>query len=149
MRDEGDGATTDGAPVQLRGVGAHDPPPGDGEEHDDEAALATDGDATTFWRTETYDASLEAIGKPGVGVVLDAGSQRELARIQVRTDTPGFTAQIVAGDSATGPFVSVAEPKATRAITSWDLDGEPARYYVVWITELDGIAHVNEVRAPA
>ena len=147
-RDDGeDGAAADATPVQLRGVGAHDPPPGDGEEHDDEAALATDGDPATFWRTESYRASLEAIGKPGVGVVLDAGSPRELARVQLRTDTPGFAAQIVAGDSATGPFVSVAGTKTTGTMTAWEIDGEPARYYVVWITELDGVAHVNEVDA--
>ena len=27
------------------------------------------------------------------------------------------------------------------------LDGPEARYYVVWITDLDGRAHVNEVDA--
>jgi serine/threonine-protein kinase len=146
-RDDDDGAAAGGAPLQLRGVGAHDPPPGDGEEHDDEAALATDGDPATFWRTESYRAPLEAIGKPGVGVVLDAGSSRDPARVQVRTDTPGFTAQIVAGDSATGPFVSVADPKTTGTMTAWEIEGDSARYYVVWITELDGVAHVNEVTA--
>ena len=28
-----------------------------------------------------------------------------------------------------------------------DTDGEAYRYYVLWITSLDGSAHVNEVRA--
>jgi hypothetical protein len=132
--------------VRLRGIAAHDPN-GDETEHDDEAALATDGNPATFWRTERYEASLEAIGKEGVGLVLDAGTRRDLSRVQVRTDTPGFTAEIQAGDSPRGPFRAAAGSRTVGRSTSWDLDGEPARYYVVWITELDGSAHVNEVSA--
>ena len=147
-RDDGGGANADsGQTVQLQGVGAFDPPPGDGEEHSSEAGLATDDDPATFWRTENYRASLEQIGKPGVGLVLDAGSKRELDRIALTTDTPGFTAEIKAGDSPEGPFETVGESKTVEDSTTWELDGADARYYVVWITELDGNAHVNEVKA--
>ena len=144
--DDGDATGAGAAAVRLRGIEAHDPS-GDETEHDDEATLATDGDPTTFWRTERYEASLEAIGKDGVGLVLDAGAPRELSRLQVRTDTPGFTAQIQAGDSPRGPFQSVAGSQTVGRTTAWKLEGEPARYYVLWITALDGSAHVNEVTA--
>ena len=134
-------------PVRLQGVGAFDPPPGDGEEHDDEAGLATDNDPGTFWRTESYRASLELIGKPGVGLVLDAGAPKKVDKLAVTTDTPGFTAEIRAGDSPDGPFETVGGEQTVAASTTWELDGADARYYVVWITELDGSAHVNEVKA--
>ena len=81
--------------------------------------------------------------------MLDAGEPRELSQIAVTTDTPGFTAEIRAGDSPDGPFDTVvgAVPRRWRRRTTWDLDGAEARYYVVWITDLDRAAHVNEVVA--
>ena len=45
------------------------PASGDGEEHSERVADATDGDPATYWTTETY----QAFSKPGVGLVLDAG----------------------------------------------------------------------------
>jgi serine/threonine-protein kinase len=150
-----DDADADGAPggvaapekVRLRGISAFDPPPGDGQEHDEDAPNATDGDPATYWPTESYNSSLELIGKPGVGLVLDAGAQKRLDRFALTTDTPGFRAEIRAGGSPDGPFETVGRSKTVADSTTWELDGAEARYYVVWITELDGNAHVNEVRA--
>jgi hypothetical protein len=62
------------------------------------------------------------------------------------TDTAGFTAQIKAGDDAAGPFTDVSQPQPVAATTRFALHGDAARYYVVWITQLDQVAHVNEVR---
>jgi eukaryotic-like serine/threonine-protein kinase len=143
----GAGAGAGADEVQLEGVAAYDPPPGDGDEHDDDAGNATDGDPETYWPTESYNASLELLGKQGVGLVLDAGARKKLDRIAVTTDTPGFTAEIRAGGSPEGPFETVGENKPVGTSTTWELDGADARYYVVWITELDGNAHVNEVKA--
>jgi hypothetical protein len=146
--DESPGTRPAGEPVQLQGIGAYDPDgPGDGE-HDEDAPAATDGDAATYWPTSTYRASLSAIGKSGVGVVVDAREPRRLSQLAVTTDTPGYTAEIRAGDSPDGPFETVVGPsKTVQASTVWNLDGPEARYYVVWITELDGVAHVNEIEA--
>jgi serine/threonine-protein kinase len=132
-----------GDPVTLSGVGAYDPDGGDGE-HDDEAGLATDGNPATFWRTQTYRSQLSAF-KSGVGLVVEADSRPE--RIVVTSDTPGFTAEIQAGSSPEGPFETVGASKRVGSSTTWELDGAEAAYYVVWITELVGSAHVNEVKA--
>lgn len=138
------GATADaGQVVELSGVGAYDPDGGDGE-HDDEAGLATDGDPATFWRTSTYRSQLSAF-KSGVGLVVEAGGTPE--RIVVTTDTPGFTAEIRAGGSPEGPFTTVGASKPVGPSTSWELDDADATHYLVWITELVGSAHLNEVRA--
>ena len=147
--DDGGGTAATTRLVRLQGIGAYDPPSGggDGREHDDEAGLATDGDAGTFWRTENYRASLRLIDKEGVGLVLDAGSVSELSQIRVRTDTPGFTAEIRVGDTPAGPFETISDSKTAEATTTWDLEGAEGRYYVLWISELDGNAHVNEVKA--
>jgi eukaryotic-like serine/threonine-protein kinase len=145
--DPGAGPSS-GDAVTLSGVSAFDPDGGDGE-HDSEAPLATDGQAGTYWQTSRYRSSLSAIGKSGVGVVVDAGSARSLSQIAVSTDTPGFTAEIKAGDVAAGPFETVASGKSVGPTTTWDLDGSEARYYVVWITNLGDQAqvHINEVKA--
>jgi hypothetical protein len=143
-RDDGDDpAAAAGEPVALSGVGAYDPDGGDGE-HDDEAGLATDGDPSTFWRTSTYRSQLSAF-KSGVGLVVEAGGQPE--RFVVTTETPGFSAEIRAGSSPEGPFETVGASKLVGSSTTWELDETDAVYYVVWITELIGSAHINEVKA--
>jgi eukaryotic-like serine/threonine-protein kinase len=132
-------AAPEPAPVELTGIRAYDPPPGDGWEHDDRAGEATDGNMDTFWRTERYRASFEALGKRGVGLVLDAGEPVELEQVVVATSTPGFTAEIRAGDSSEGPFERVVSPSQQAGeTTEFPIEGEPARYYVLWITELSG-----------
>ena len=150
LREDGGGngdASPSRSAVRLSGIGAYDPDGGDGE-HDEDAPNATDGDPSTYWPTSSYRASLSAIGKSGVGIVLDAGGRRRLSQLAVSTDTPGFTAEIRAGNSSEGPFDQVVGPSRTVGPrTTWRLEHADARYYVVWITALDGVAHVNEAKA--
>ena len=136
----------DGGPVSLRGVTAYDPF-GTGGEHDDTARYATDGQATTYWRTEHY----QAFNKPGVGLVLDAGTSRSLSKLVVTTDTSGFTAVIKAGPSRAGPFASVSTSQPVAGRTTFSIHGAKARYYLVWITSLgqNESVHVNEITARA
>jgi hypothetical protein len=138
------GAAANGDTVELKAVASYDPPPGDDNEHSERVANATDGDPSTYWTTERYNS----FAKPGVGLVLDAGEARGLSQIAITSDTPGFTAEIRAGDSAQGPFDTVVGSSQTvEESATWDLDGAEAQYYVVWITQLDHVAHVNEVVA--
>lgn len=130
-------------PVLLRAVGAWDPW-GDHAEHDSEAPAATDGDLASYWRTETYSV---ALGKSGVGLLLDAGQAVQLKHLVLVTDTPGFTALIQAGAGATGPFRPVSALATVGARTAFTIRRGAAQYYVVWITHLDHVAHVDEVSA--
>ena len=142
--DGNGGGSAGGAAVQLQGVGSYDPPPGDNAEHSEDAPEATDGSMATRWTTETYDA----FTKPGVGLVVDAGSEVGLSSLTIRTDTPGYTAEIKASDSPTSfSDATVAGERTVASSTTFDLDGTKARYYLVWITRLDRLAHVNEVTA--
>ena len=143
IRDDGSpGGATGGAPVRLQGVASYDPD-GDNEEHSERVADATDGDPATYWTTESY----RAFSKPGVGLVLkvEGGNPQTLT---LTTDTPGFNAEIRAGSSPDGPFDTVVAADArTAPTTTWELGDTDAPYFVVWITDLDGVAHVNEVKA--
>jgi serine/threonine-protein kinase len=142
-------ATPVAGTVDLRGITAYDPPPGDGHEHNAEAHLATDRHQATFWATETYFSPTFGGLKDGVGLVLDAGGPIALHSLTVSTDTPGYTAIVRAGDSPGGPFADDSPSLTVAARTTFTLDGHTARYYVLWITNLgtDDTVHVNEVTA--
>ena len=138
--DEGGGNNGAGAPVTLTGVASYDPQ-GDREEHSERVADATDGDPATYWTTERY----RAFSKEGVGLVLAASG--DVSTLRVTTDTPGFTAEIRAGNAQSGPFDEVVGPaKTVGATTTWKLDTD-ARFLTIWITRLDGVARVNEAKA--
>jgi serine/threonine-protein kinase len=139
--DDDPGSTPGGAPVTLQGVASFDPQ-GDNEEHSERVADATDGDPSSYWTTESY----RSFSKPGVGLVLEVqGTPSQLA---LTTDTPGFTAEIRSGASAQGPFDTVVgDAQTVDSATTWELGDNGARYLAVWITQLDRVAHVNEVKA--
>jgi predicted Ser/Thr protein kinase len=133
------------ARIHLAGVTAYDPDGGDGE-HDSDAPKATDGDAATHWNTEHYR---DGLAKSGVGLVLDAGHAVSPRTIRVTTDTPGFRAEIRAGDSETGPFTRRVSPsKIVTGTTVFPIKGR-GQYFVVWITDLGSneSAQIDEVRA--
>ncbi|HST26136.1 MAG TPA: protein kinase [Gaiellaceae bacterium] len=124
--------------VQLKAVAAYDPPPGDGHEGDSTIANATDGSAATSWETERYTTAAFGNLKQGVGLVLDAGKSVKLGSVTIQTPTPGFTAEIKAGDSASGPFpATVSSQQTVSARTTFSLtEQSPHRYYLIWITML-------------
>jgi eukaryotic-like serine/threonine-protein kinase len=146
LKGDRGGAGTVGVPIAINGVQAYDPF-GSGGEHDDEAPRATDRNLATYWTTESYNT----FQKEGVGLVLDAGDLVDLSSVRVRTDTPGFTAEIRATNTLGATPQPVSESLTVEATTTFAIeDGPPKRYYIVWITKLPpdrSSAHVNEVRA--
>jgi len=130
--------------IPLRALGAYDPE-GDRREQDELVPAATDGNATTAWRTERY----RQFYKAGVGLVLDAGGRVAVRRLTVMSATPGYVAEVLRGNDPEGPFTRVAAAKTMAARTTFALRGPRARFLVLWITDVpDGTAaDVNEVRA--
>ena len=133
--------------IVVTGVGAYDPE-GDQSENGGDARLATDGNATTAWKSEHYRSTFS---KSGVGLVLDAGRPVKATRVVVSTETPGFAAQVQVGASPTGPFTAASVSKTTAARTTYALKPRRGRYLVIWVTSMpaDGVAAVNEVRVTA
>jgi eukaryotic-like serine/threonine-protein kinase len=144
----GGGAPAEAARIDLLGVGSWDPFGPDKEEHSAAAPNATDRNRSTYWSTEHY----RSFTKPGVGVVLDAGRSVKPHGITITTDTPGFTAEIQAGNDRTGlDFHAVSSEQTINGTTTIELDLHLAqRYFVVWITKLppgSDTVHINEVTA--
>jgi hypothetical protein len=138
------------APVSLGQTSAHDYNPfGDVPEHPDEVSNAVDGDPNTAWSTEHYkDGNL---GKPGVGIYVDAQPGLAARALSIQTPTPGFFAAIYASSSfekglPLGDHESLTErgwkqlsrPQRIGAQTTIHLGtaGKRYRYYLVWITKL-------------
>jgi putative peptidoglycan lipid II flippase len=132
----------------LKAIGAYDPF-GTGGENDAEAKYATDNNPATYWETERYyDAP--RLNKAGVGLVLDATKVVQLHQFGVVTMTPGFTAVIRAGDSATNFPDTVSASQTVGGTATFTIVGKPHRYYLLWITRLGpsyNTARVNEVKA--
>jgi eukaryotic-like serine/threonine-protein kinase len=152
LRDDNGGTPSGGrtgGSVRVRAVGAYDPYGGDGE-HDSQAGQATDSNPDTYWPTESYRTAPK-LGKPGVGLVLDAGAPVQLHKLGFSTSTPGLTAEILAGDSRDGPFGAVVGASQTAGgRAEYTIAAGKHRYYVIWITRFGDVyrnAHINEVQA--
>jgi eukaryotic-like serine/threonine-protein kinase len=124
--------------VRLTATSAYDPPPGDGVEGNPSLQNATDGSTSTAWETERYTTAAFGNLKKGVGIVVSTGANPvKLDSLTVASPTPGFQAEIKAGDSEQGPFDSVSSIQTVGSKTTFALHvPEARRFYVVWITQL-------------
>ncbi len=154
--DDQHGGGGEGGPTVTQPVGATDfDPLGDGEEHPDKVKLAVDGNPGTKWTTETYQT--EDLGKPGVGLYVDAGKPVRAKQLDVRTDTPGWEMEVYAASGAPpdgldgwGSPVGTAKVDSEHVRVPLDTGGKE-QYYLLWITspadvEGDFLVEVNEVR---
>jgi serine/threonine-protein kinase len=144
-RDDGSGGSSakGSGPVRFTLAAAYDPD-GDGSEHDSDVHKAIDRNPATSWSTEHY----RSFDKPGVGLVVGAGRSVSPKTLIVTTDTPGFTAEIKAGEADSGPFHRVSASRTVGTTTRFPLSGG-GRYFVIWISNLGDLeqADVSEVRA--
>jgi serine/threonine-protein kinase len=124
--------------VKRTSAAAFDPL-GDGEEHQGEEPLAVDKDPGTSWSTEGYQNG--QLGKPGVGIYVDADPGVDARSIEVATPEPGWKAEILVADGSSAPkeidgWEEVAKGTVDSRRKRFRLTGERHRYYLVWITAL-------------
>jgi serine/threonine-protein kinase len=151
----GVGSASTGAPAHLQPIhlaqtAAHDYNPfGTGPEHPDEVSNAIDGDPNTSWSTEHYVGG--QLGKPGVGIYVDAAPGVAARGIVIRTPTPDFLAEVYAshafqeglpyGDPLPlaqrgWTLLAGAQPIGHQTLVGLQTGGVRYRYYLVWITRL-------------
>ncbi|CAB4875594.1 unannotated protein [freshwater metagenome] len=147
-RGTGTGGATpvkNAAPISLgqdRAL-AYDPF-GDRTEHSSTTGAVLDRDPATSWETEIYLTG--DLGKPGVGIAIDAKPSVAARRLALRTSTPGWTGVVYAAASGAAPPATLTDPAwtqvatipATAASTTVTLDtgGTRQRWYLIWITAL-------------
>ncbi len=152
----GVGRTTQGGPPKLAqvvpcGDCAHAYNPdglgGDIAQNDNHAGLAIDGNPQTYWQTEQYYSG--TLGKPGVGLYVDAAPGVAAREIRLVTSTPGWSAQIRARNTTPAPstsdpggngdgwtVVATVPSVQSRDDIMLNTAGTRYRYYLVWITGL-------------
>lgn len=152
------GAGDGGSLATIDEVGDHDPPPGDRDEHGDDATAAIDGDPETFWQTETYTSADLGGLKDGVGLwvtLTDGGGHLEIA-----VSRTGGHVEVWTGQGAPAPEDQPAEwgeRVAERAIDDEVVrldevvDTVAGDVVLLWFTALpatgDGFrAEVREIR---
>jgi len=114
-------------------------------QNDSEAPLAVDGDSATAWTTENYFYGAGKLGKPGVGIYVDASGAVAARSLVLTTTTPGFIATIYGSaskpdltsfpDSHWVPLAPKTSVSTTQTFTL-NTSGTSYRYYLVWITRL-------------
>src|ERR1700749_805102 len=135
---------------------AHDYNPdalsGPKNQHPEQTGFAIDGDRNTAWSTESYDG--DNLGKPGVGIYVDAKPGVAAGSMIVHTDTPGYAVTVYASSSRPNPntftsgsggWVKVGGAAKVRKIQTIKLSTQKTRYryYLVWITSLGAHSHVD------
>ena len=143
------------APAALKPVsgitaGAYDPA-GDDSEHDEEAELAVDGDASTSWPTEEYDTG--SFQKDGVGLTLAPADAVSARGLDIETSTPGFDVTIYGADTPVAPasidtgWTEIANEEGVGRKGRIDLDsaGSEFSHYLIWITTLPGNENKVEI----
>jgi len=149
------------AQVSLCDTSAHDynplPLSGPPTQNPQLDGYAVDNDPNTAWETQIY---VNGLGKPGVGVYVDAKPGVAARSMVLDTQTPGYSAVIYgrrrqdppnpdAFDPGAGGWVKVGSVASVRAHQTIALDagGVPYRYYLVWITSLGthNQVSINEV----
>ena len=145
-----DGPAVAAKRIPLTAGGSYDPL-GDGSEHADLVPLATDGDPSTAWSSEDY----QALNKAGVGLYVDPKHAVSPTRLTITTPTPGFSAQVYGADGAAAPkalsgwtkLATVENVKRVKAV-KLDAAGRAYRHVLLWITSLPpkgGAVEVSEL----
>jgi serine/threonine-protein kinase len=118
---------------------------GDTSQNDGQAGLSIDNDPQSKWQTQQYYGG--TLGKPGVGVYVDANPGVVARKLRLVTDTPGFSAQVWARNTAPKPnsadfgqpggWVQLASQPFVHHRQPIDLPAQaPYRFYLVWIVSL-------------
>jgi serine/threonine-protein kinase len=138
--------------VRLCGSCAHDYNPdaisGSKSQNPGQTGNAIDGNLSTAWNTEQYygqSGGSYSLGKPGVGLYLEAPPRVAARVIVIDTTTPGFAVQIYGRNSTPNPdtyfsgaggWTSLAGSGSVSRRSNIHLSGGSYRYFLVWITKL-------------
>lgn len=150
-------------PLPLAAVTDFDPPPGDGHEQASFVGAAHDGDRSTAWMTDRYQASPDFGGlKPGVGLLVDLGRPVPVGRVTITLTAPGATIELRAADLGEPPrtleglIVADRVQNAQSDLTLTPRGATTARFWLLWLTQLpsqpgggyrDGIAELAFFRS--
>jgi len=138
-------------PLTAKNVRIVDPPISDRVDTG-EAKFTVDDDPDTAWKTQGFFQPKFGGRKPGMGVLINLGTPRNVSDVRVETSAPGVTMDVRVGasdpgDNKEGDAKIVADYKqindgdaekmngTTKAFTGFDAD-QKYQFILVWLTEL-------------
>jgi hypothetical protein len=135
--------------IELAGVRDFDPLADPPEENPDTAPNAIDGDPSTTWTTSTYRGNAALGGlKPGVGLMVDLGSDHEVSSVAVRFKGSPTSFEVYAapaGVTESPESLEQLDKVGSRADAperaTVELESTPkTRYVLVWLTKLPPVS---------
>ncbi|WP_425245948.1 protein kinase family protein [Streptomyces sp. NEAU-NA10] len=145
--DEGDKNSAAPKPVQqLKIQGAEEYVVSGDSQHPDDVDKTYDGDSSTYWRTSSFRGGpVLAPYKPGVGIVYDLGSAKEISAATIGLYYGGdhTTVNLYAANSLTPPASALTSMQKLGTITTTGTTAtvkvtKPVKtqYVLVWLTAL-------------
>jgi serine/threonine protein kinase len=126
-------------------------PPGGDRSNSDQAKNVVDGDPDTAWTTHHFNSAKFGNVKPGMGVLINLGTPRNLSDVRVETSSPGASMEIRTGtngytDASSGDqkvydtFKKLGDGDdksdgTTRVFSDFDPNTN-YQYVLVWVTQL-------------
>ena len=121
----------------------YDPYANGDDEHANQAHRAVDGNHKSAWTTADHP---DGLGKPGVGLVVEASGYQAYSALGIETATPGYSVEIYSTDAPDPPAGGPDQPgwkreggaaktKKQQRIRLKGVNEQP-QYLLVWITEL-------------
>jgi hypothetical protein len=141
------GVTASARPVSItiQSVTELDPYGDHKDPHFAEAKFAIDDDPATAWRTQTYRSAALGNLKPGVGLLVDLGTDEPVRSVTVSLLGDGTSVELFSSDATaapTGPTAMAQVAQATDAPADTVLT--PAgvvsgRFWLIWLTRLPAV----------
>ncbi len=115
-------------------------PLGDNDEHNEAAALAIDGDPTSFWYTQSYTTRSFGEIKDGVGLILEFEEPQPVDRIVVSASRVGWAAQVYDADEVADGLAGWGDPIAEFSDlppqAELDVPNISVTAMLLWVTDL-------------
>lgn len=134
--------STTNHPITVSSAAEFDPYGDHTDPHIREAPLAVDGNPATAWHTQTFGTPALGNLKPGVGVLVDLGTSRPVAAVQLVLLGDGTTVSVLTSDGDQPPTSEKAMTQVAQAadaqshLTLRLATPHQARYWLVWLTKL-------------
>jgi putative peptidoglycan lipid II flippase len=138
-------STSAGVALEITGATSYDleSTGGNGEENEELAGNAIDGDPGTAWTTVNYLDPMADQGKQGVGLVLDLGTETVVSEVELSLLSSGGVLELRAAPGAAEVPGSIDDWTVVSTLDAPDQEltetfdaPVTTRYVLVWFTEL-------------
>ncbi|HSV38544.1 MAG TPA: protein kinase family protein [Nocardioidaceae bacterium] len=133
--------------LTLADVDDFDPFGDPAEEYPENVGLAHDDNPATAWTTSTYFDGPDLQIKPGVGLLVDLGSEQTFSDVELTLEGSQTKVQLLVASADAGApsgidgLENVAEGEASGAALTLSPDEEvTTRYLVIWLTSLPKVS---------